>query len=297
MKQPLERVSGRIPVAVTEAAFDAQMLAKLDARFAATRDWVRHDQNFYRCFIAEADDALPDSIQTGLRDAVGAALGLPLAATVRITVQRMTTGDGADRHTDRPLVGYEAARFILQLDTPRGGCFRLLEAEGQGRAWLQRPAVRNQALAFELCTDADHDVTPCVDARRTLVVHFWHRANPPHARDLVHQWLAPMSFASLPSVLDPLIAEADANFDDRVTGVAGRVAWLIGQWGGTPADVSEAFIRVLKGALAGTEAEARARFIVELALDSFDRSTFEALPVSSQRWWFSALSSMNVERF
>ncbi|MEM6926878.1 MAG: hypothetical protein AAF602_08130 [Myxococcota bacterium] len=286
----LVRIPGPVPVAVTSSAFDPVTLAGLDDPFRSTKGWVRHDASFYRCWIAEADDALPEHTKHGLRDEVASVLELDLAGPVRITVQRMAVGDGAHRHTDRPLVGYECARWIAQLDTPSGGDFRMLEPDGEGwRPWLERPAARNEAVAFELCEAAHHEVTECRTPRRTVVVHFWHRANPPHARRLVDQWLAPMSFAALPPELDLMLAEADATTDDHVTGFAARVAWLVDAWGHD--DVEGAFSRALTGAAADSESEARARFVVGLALESFDRRAFEALSPSSREWWLDALAA------
>ncbi|MEO0602217.1 MAG: hypothetical protein AAF211_12320 [Myxococcota bacterium] len=291
----LARIPGPVPVAVTSSALEPTALTRLDDRFRSTTNWVRHDASFYRCWIAEADDALPEAMRHRLRDEVANALGLDLAGPVRITVQRMDVGDGADRHTDRPLVGYECARWIAQLDTPSGGCFRMLEPDGDDwRTWLERPATRNQAIAFELCDAAHHEVAECRTARRTVVLHFWHRANPPHARDLVHAWLAPMSFASLPRALDSRLAEADATTDDHVTGFAARVAWLLDAWG--HGDVVGAFARALTGAPPASEDEARARFVVELALESFDRRAFEALPVRARQWWLDALEGRAASR-
>ena len=276
-------------MALVDAAFDPSTLRELDERFASTTAWVRHDASFYRCWIAETDDALPQAVRQGLRDQVATTLGLDLAGPVRITTQRMEVGDGADRHTDRPLVGYEAARLIVQLDTSVGGTFRMLEPSNDGwRPWLTQRATRNQGAAFELCEASHHEVTECRSARRTLVVHFWHRANPPRARPLVQSWLERMSFRDLPAALDPLLAEADATVDDSSTGFAGRVAWLLGKQ--EYADLIGAFQRALVRAPPASEAEARARFVVDLALESFDRYAFEALPHRSQRWWLDALA-------
>ncbi len=288
----LVRVHGRIPLATTDEAFEEVVLHRLDARFAATTDWVRHDASFYRCFIAECDDALAPSARSRLRDEVGEVLGLDLAGPVRVTAQHMAVGDGADRHTDRPLVGYEAARLVAQLDTPDGGRFRVLEPDGSDgwRAWLDRPAVRNQAVALELCEASHHEVTECRTPRRTVVAHFWHRANPPHARELVHGWLAPMSFAALPAALDARIAEADAHVDPHLTGRAARVVWLLAQWDDDEGVLAGAFERAVTGASPESEPEARARFVTHLALESFDREAFEALPDRSRQWWLDGLA-------
>lgn len=286
MQDRLERVPGPVAVATVARVFDPRRLTRMEAQFAGPVDWTRHDASFYRCFMAEIDDALPAADRADLRQRVAAALDLELAGPVRVTAQRMEVGDGADRHSDRPLVGYECARLIVQLDTPEGGAFHMVQGS---RVWLDRPSVRNQGLALELAAGSDHLVTPCRSLRRTVVVHFWHRANPPHARDLVHGWLAPMSFAELPRELDPLVERADQLTSDEVTGRAARVAWLLGRWGAPPATLVGAFQATLDGASPGSDAEARARFVVGLMLDAFDRSAYEGLSTASRSWWLEAL--------
>jgi hypothetical protein len=131
----LTPVPGPFPLAVADAMFDDAVLARLTALFEGWAGWPRHEDTFYRCWITEVHDELDPAWLAGLRHEVSEALGVPLAGPVRVTAQRMAPGDGSDRHTDRPLAGYEAARLVLQLDSAEGTFAR---STGSGCGWSAR---------------------------------------------------------------------------------------------------------------------------------------------------------------
>ncbi len=259
----LTPVPGPFPLAVADAMFDDAVLARLTALFEGWAGWPRHEDTFYRCWITEVHDELDPAWLAGLRHEVSEALGVPLAGPVRVTAQRMAPGDGSDRHTDRPLAGYEAARLVLQLDSAEGGHFRTFDGE---RLWLERPPRPNQAVAFELSARSWHAVTPCASVRRTVVFHFWHPDNPPDMRERLDAMLAGVSFAELPRALHRWMDEAEARLPDELTNRAGLVAALLGRQGHEDDVLVEAYRAVVDGRpLEG--AAARAGWLVGLHLE------------------------------
>lgn len=282
----LRRIDGPFPLAVTDAAFRPDVLARLEALFDPPQDWVRHQDHFYRCFIAEVHDALPQPWLKALREHVGQALGLPLAGPVRVTAQRMEPDDGSDRHTDRPLVGYECARLVVQLDDAVGGHFRAFDGD---TVWLDRPPRPNQAVAFELCRSSVHDVTPCTGTRRTVVFHFWHVANPIDAREALDRELAGVSLRDLPLALGPHMDAAEAACSDVDTYRAALTASLLRQWGEPVERVIPAYLACVYGRDLSPRA-AWAAWLVHLHTEDFHRPLWEALPrpaplgPSRQRW-------------
>lgn len=209
-----------------------------------------------------------------LRDALAVALDLPLHPEVTVTAQRMHPGDGAGPHTDHPLAGYEAARLILQLDAPRGGAFRALGADG--RPWLTRDPRPNGAVAMALSPRSWHDVADCLDLRRTVVLHAWHAANPPDARERLDAWFAGWSPAHLPTAWDPMVLDVEARVPDEVSLAAAATAWTLLRWGRSEAEAREAYRSVADGRQPLPEA-AWAAWLFDLHRDGFDADAWGAL--------------------
>jgi len=278
----VRRVHGPFALAVTETAVDPGELWRLGALFVQPAPWVRHQDHFYRCFIAEVDGHLPAPMVARLRGRVGAVLGLDLADPVRVTAQRMEAGDGSDRHTDRPRAGYEAARLVVQLDRDVGGHFRAFDGP---RVWVDRAPQPNGGVALALSDRSAHDVTVCTATRRTVVFHFWERDNPPAASRVVDDLLGSMSFAELPRALDPVMTAAEALHDDAHTHRAGSVASLLHGWGSDPDALLAAYRAAISGAAATSDTDALARWLVTLFVDGFDRVGLAALPNSARVQW------------
>ncbi len=269
----MDQVPGPFPLAVSDRALGGDALRAAVALFERPQDWVRHQQHFYRCFIAEVDGQLGANLLERVRGRVAQALELPLGPTVRVTAQRMEEGDSSDRHSDRPLAGYEAARLIVQLDSGVGGHFRAFDGDD---VWVERPPRRNGAVALGLGTRSDHDVTPCTGTRRTVVFHFWHRVNPPDARAALDQVLGRWSVAELPSGLDARMTSAEARLPDVLTHRAAAVAVLMHRWGRPEAEVSAAYGAVLDGRPLD-RLTALAEALVHLHVEGFDATIWDDL--------------------
>lgn len=262
----LTRIPGPFPLASTDVAFDAADVRRLEALFHPDQPWQRHQDHFYRCFIAVVE--LPQPLLSTLSSQVSEALGLDLLPHVQVTAQRMEATDGSGRHTDRPLAGYEAARLVVQLDAAEGGRFRAFDGE---RIWVDRPPQPNQAVAFELSNASEHDVSEAHSVRRTVVFHFWHPANPPDARQRLDRLFGDLSIGDLPLALDPIMTEAEAQQPEDRTYEAALVAALLHKWG-EPVD---AVISGYREALDG-RCDSRAAWLVHLHVNDFDRSRLPA---------------------
>lgn len=281
MSLGLIRIPGPFPLATTDHAFGADDLRLLEALFHPDQPWERHQDDFYRCFIAVVD--LPRTLLDPLVDEVAAVLGMELLPEVRVTAQRMEATDGSGRHTDRPLAGYEAARLVVQLDAADGGRFRAFDGDD---VWLDRPALPNQAVAFELSDASEHDVTDCRGERRTVVFHFWHPANPPDARQRLDRLFGALSIGDLPRSMDEMMTEAEATLPEDRTFEAALVAALLQHWGEPEDVVVEGYRAALDGVC-----DSRAAWLVRLHLDAFDRARLprDLSPGPSAAWpWRSS---------
>lgn len=261
------------PFALARGALPTDRLRVLERLFDRPQPWVRHQDHFYRCHIAEVDGQLPEAWLSALRDRVAALLSLDLAGPVRVTAQRMEPGDGADRHTDHPQAGYESARLVVQLDHLETGRFQTFDGQ---EPWLDLAPRPGAAVAFELGPRSHHAVSPCTRTRRTVVFHFWHRANPVDAREALDRLLADWTFAELPDGLDEVLAEAEARWPEEHCREAGMAVGLLHRWGIGEDGLVGRYRRMVCGE-ALRPATALSRWMVRLHHHGFDRSAWQAL--------------------
>ena len=216
---------------------DSALLNDLVRRVEQPQEWVRYD-SFYRCWIAQVEG--PIEASGALVDIMGPLLGLPLGPSVRCTLQRMAPGDGATAHSDRPLLGYECARLVIQL-TPAwrphmGGRFAVHpDADGM-RTTRRHEPLKGTAVAFAMRPQAHHSVEACAAERLTAVLHFEHVGNSAALATRLREDLGAMRFSDLPARVHPLMDRAEATRPERDSLRAATVAWLLGHWGCTPGD-------------------------------------------------------------
>jgi hypothetical protein len=215
-------------------AFDRARLEALDALFELDHAWEHHHGGFYECFMAEVGPRLPRDWVTALVARMSGLSGLPLHPHVGATVQRMEHGQQARVHTDRPLLGFEALRLVVQLkDDWRpgdGGVFRAHGSSAEHPVVWSRPPRRNQAVGFQMGPSSFHSVTPVCGVRRTVVFNFWHVANPPALAGKVRGLFEGCRFDLLGDEIDALAMDAEGAHDEEVTYMAGLVAWVLRQW-------------------------------------------------------------------
>jgi hypothetical protein len=225
---------------------------------------------------------LPPAWGAALAGALAPRLSVPLLPRFTATAQRMLPGDHARPHTDRPLVGYEAARLVLQITdawTPEhGGKFEVFDAPDAPPA-RSRPPRANSAVAFVLRDRAWHAVTPTAAPRVTVVLNLWHAGNPPSLADTVHAAFEGIRHAHLPRALDPIAIEAEALHDEDTTAQAADAAWIAMRWGADDAEVLAAY----QAALPAPDAPlhpvpaALAAWVARLRRGGFDPDAWAAL--------------------
>ena len=267
-----------------DAAFSAERLAGLEALFRADVRWVRHEDHFYECFIADVSAALDPRWLRALAHRMATLTGIELTDKVQVTIQRMEPGDHAAPHTDRPLVGYEAARLVVQLDrdwaTEDGGCFRAFSGDDLVIArWPQR----NSAVGFTLTAASLHDVLPTHRVRRSVVFNFWHIGNTEAVQAMVHSLFAHMDFGSLPLAVAAVADVAEVTHTETATHRASAVAIALLAWGYDPDEAAAGYLLALSPDAvcepvdALTAAAALARWLVRLHTEDFDLDVWEQL--------------------
>jgi len=222
------------PLACGEFAFDDETLAKVLAAYSSDVTWQERDAAFYQCFLAEVTTRLPEALLARIRDRVAVVTGLPLTEQMVVTAQRMEPGQHIGVHSDQPLMGYELARLVVQLNrnwkAEYGGAFQLFDS-ANGAPTRQLESGFNRYACFCLHPESYHAVSEVTHERRSVVFNFWHAANSPAlARELTAR-LGNVRFSDLPVALAAQRDEAEASLAEEVTYRASLVACLLHHWG------------------------------------------------------------------
>lgn len=269
-----------------EDAFSQERQAALEALFDAEVEWARHDDPLYRCFIAEVTERLDGPWLRALARRMAELTGLDLIERAGATVQRMEPGDYVDVHDDRPLLGFEAARLVLQLDRDwvanDGGLFRAFDGE---EPVLERYPERAAATGIALSTASLHEVTCTRRTRHSVVFNFWHMANAETVERTVRGLFDRMSFGALPDAVARLAAVAEAERSEADTHRAASVAIALISWGYDSDEAAAGYGRAL-GASGPNESEIRSEFdaavaiagwLLRLHVEDFDSNAWSAL--------------------
>ena len=232
-----------------EQALGEKRLGEVRAAITDALDWVRHD-SFYQCHMAQLTEQLSPAFLAALRERVAEISGWPLAEQVNVTAQRMGRGDHAKPHTDRPLLGFETVRLVVQLtedwSPSRGGWFCAHpDVAGEALAW-RRGAHADGAVLFAADPAAHHSVTPVVDSRLTAVFNFWHLGNTEHTEAWVAGLFAQADLGALPPELDALVVHSEATLPFELTTRAALAAWACSRWTDDVAVVRAAYLATLK---------------------------------------------------
>ena len=232
-----------------EQALPDVRLEALSSLFDTPQTWEHH-RTFYEAAIAVVTDQLPGDWLEALRQQVQGLTPEPLSPRIRVTLQEMTPGQFAEVHSDRPLLGFETHRLIVQL-TPDwrpgdGGEFLLYNHPGRP-AVLQVPPLRGTGVLFPLHSFCLHAVAPTHVRRRTAVFHFHHAGNSEDLASALRALFAPLSFADLPESLDSAIARAEQEAPEEDSFRACAVAWVLDRWGCPSPMLQEGFATALRG--------------------------------------------------
>lgn len=275
----------RAPYALfsVDDALSEARVTELEALFEdAELPWARHEDPLYRCFIADITARFDPKWLRAIADRMAELTELPLLDRAQVTAQRMEPGDHVGAHDDRPLLGYEAARLVVQLDDgwapDDGGLFR---AFGGERPILERYPRRNAAVGLALSTASLHEVTATRRARRSVVFNFWHAGNDSNVERLVRGLFDAMSFGALPDAVERVAAVAERELSEEDTHRAASVAYALTAWGYDADDAATGYRLALddRGDAAPElhVAVALAGWLARLHVEGFDAGEWRAL--------------------
>ncbi len=222
------------PFFTANTAFSREHCAVLERLFTQDGAWQHRDGAFYRCSLRDVTEAIPAPFQTEVLARMRAITELPLVNRVLVTAQRMQPGQVIGIHSDRPLLGYEIARLVVQLNRrwqPEHGGVLELYAAPEGNAVVRVNPEYNQAFGFLLHAESYHGVTEVTQPRQTVVFNFWHVANTPELAAHIQALFADLHFSELPTALNPIAAQAESSLPEEVTFRAGTAAIALQRWG------------------------------------------------------------------
>ena len=217
-----------------KAAFSEEQCAALDQLFSQDIEWQQRDGAFYRCFMCDVTEIISATFQAEILAIMREITGLPLVNRVLVTAQRMLPGQVIGLHSDRPFLGYEIARLVVQLNkqwqAEHGGVLELFSSP-EGEAVFSVNPEYNTAVGFLLHADSYHAVTEVTQPRLTVVFNFWHMANTPELAAHIEALFANLHFSEFPAALNPVASAAESSLSEEVTLLAGTAAIALHRWG------------------------------------------------------------------
>ncbi len=216
------------------SAFTEEQCAALEGLFVDESDWQHRDGAFYRCSLKDVTESISASFQTEVLTRMRELTGLPLVNRIVVTAQRMLPGQVIGIHSDRPLLGYEIARLVVQLNkqwqTEHGGVLELFSSPQSEVVFSVNPEY-NKAFGFLLNIDSYHGVTEVSQPRQTVVFNFWHAANTPELAAHIQALFANVHFSELPIALNSVAIAAELSLSEDITFRAGTAAIALQRWG------------------------------------------------------------------
>ena len=275
------------PFFAVDAAFSEEQCAVLDSLFSQDNAWQHRDGAFYRCSLSDVTARIPATFQREILARMRDITGLPLVDRVLVTAQRMLPGHVIGIHSDRPFLGYEIARLVVQLNkhwqAEHGGVLELF-ASPEGEAVFSVNPEYNKAFGFLLHAESYHGVTEVTQPRQTVVFNFWHEANTPELEAHIQALFANLHFSELPAALNPVASLAESSLPEEVTFRAGTAAIALHRWGYDPATVVAGYqhsaglvVSCDTGDAETYAAVLLADWVAYLYRDSFDLARWEIL--------------------
>jgi len=222
------------PFFYVDAAFSEQQCTALEGLFLPEGDWQHRDGAFYRCSLRDVTENIPATFQTEVLARMREITRLPLVNRMLVTAQQMLPGQVIGIHSDRPLLGYEIFRLVVQLNkqwqTEHGGVLQLYSSPESEVMFSVNPDY-NKAFGFILNIDSYHGVTEVTQPRQTVVFNFWHAANTPELAAHVQALFDNVKFSQLPTALDPIASTAEISLPEEITLHAGTAAIALHRWG------------------------------------------------------------------
>ncbi len=222
------------PFFFVNAAFSEQQCAALGQLFSQDIEWQQRDNALYHCSMCDVTETIPATFKAEILARMREITGLPLVNRVLVTAQRMLPGQVIGLHSDRPFLGYEIARLVVQLNKqwlPEHGGVLELFSSPEGVAVFRVNPEYNKAVGFLLHGDSYHAVTEVTQPRLTVVFNFWHMANTPELAAHIESLFAKLNFSEFPAALNPLASAAESSLSEDVTLLAGTTAIALHRWG------------------------------------------------------------------
>ena len=89
---------------------------ELEQVFLQAGEWQHRDGGFYQCSLRDVTENIPVTVKSDVLERMREITGLPLVDRVVVTAQRMMPGQVIGVHSDRPLLGFEIARLVVQFN-------------------------------------------------------------------------------------------------------------------------------------------------------------------------------------
>lgn len=268
------------------SAFSVEQCAELEQVFLQAGEWQHREGGFYQCSLRDVTEKISTAFRAEVIDRMREITQLPLVDRCVITAQKMMPGQAVGVHSDRPLLGYEIARLVVQFNKQwqagHGGVLELF-ASPDSEAVVHVFPRYNEAFGFLLHADSHHAVTKVNQPRQTLVFNFWHTANTPELATHVQDLFANVHFSELPAALNPVASSAESNLPEDITFRAGTAALALHRWGYDDTTVVTGYLYSAGLATddsvnAETHAAVRlADWIARLYRDSFDLARWKLL--------------------
>mgnify|MGYP006083660807 CR=1 FL=1 len=250
--------------------------------FDQEHDWEIHD-SFYKASIADVSTKIDRDLLRGLSDRVAKLTGTKLSGRVEVRIQKMDKGQYSGVHTDRPLLGFEAVRLIVQLNDDwsierDGGALRIHGDDNEESVAMVRSPIMNSGFGFVMTSKAHHSVQVTNRERRSVVFYFWHVGNTQRITDWVNTQLSGNSFAELPDYLSDKISMAEQFESEEDTFRAATVAWLLYKWGCGEESVSNGYQSAIScDVTPSSREELLASWIYSMKHESFDVSKWRLI--------------------
>lgn len=274
------------PFFLVKPAFSVEQCVMLERVFSQAGEWQHRDGAFYRCSLRDVTEAIPAAFRTKVISRMREITGLPLVDQLVVTAQRMMPGQFIGMHSDRPLLGYEIARLVVQLNKQwqpdHGGVLELFVASDSEAVFRVSPGY-NEAFGFLLHVDSHHGVTEATQPRQSIVFNFWHAANTPELAAHVQALFTNIHFSELPAALNAVASDAESSLPEDTTFRAGTAAVALHRWGYDDATVVTGYL--YSAGLSNNDpidAETHAAllladWVARLYRDSFDLARWEIL--------------------
>ena len=284
------------PFFLVNAAFTEEQCAALEQLFSQDIEWQHRDAAFYRCSLSDVTEIIPATFQTDILARMREITGLPLVNRVLVTAQRMLPGQVIGIHSDRPLLGYEIARLVVQLNkqwqTEHGGVLELYSAPDGEVVFSVNPEY-NKAFGFLLHAESYHGVTEASQPRQTVVFNFWHMANTPELAAHIEALFANLHFSEFPAALNPVASAAESSLPEEVTYLAGTAAIALQRWGYDAATVVAGYKHTAGLAPSdSSDAETYAAVLLADWVATLYRDSFDLV-----RWHSLQSALAGIERF